>query len=262
MDVVAAHDPVLTGRLFRLITDLEVRYDRQRTGDTRSRIRVHPIPILAIVERDVAIDSRDPHDPLGIAEAAGPQRDAAAARAIVAALPRTQRTLLITDGVFSMDGDLGPLPALCELAEETGCIMMVDDAHASGVFGSNGRGTIDHFGMHGRVDVQVGTLSKAIGVLGGFIAYGLTSGTFDPVLALTSAPLAWDGAQLRCECRSAAGSLFSSNATLRVIPDTTAPRLISAPLSQWPPRPTGSSRQAATRWRSVPRSGSPPPTSS
>ena len=64
-----------------------------------------------------------------------------------------------------MDGDLGPVPDLCALAEETGCIMMVDDAHASGVFGANGRGTIDHFGMHGRVDIQVGTLSKAMGAL-------------------------------------------------------------------------------------------------
>jgi glycine C-acetyltransferase len=99
-----------------------------------------------------------------------PHKDVAAARRIINELPRTQRKLLITDGVFSMDGDLGPLPALCELAEQTGCIMMVDDAHASGVFGSNGRGTIDHFGMHGRVDVQVGTLSKAIGALGGYVA--------------------------------------------------------------------------------------------
>src|SRR5512146_2108831 len=85
-------------------------------------------------------------------------------------LPPGTRSLLITDGVFSMDGDLGPLPALCELAEESGAIMMVDDAHASGVFGRNGRGTVDHFGMHGRVDVQVGTLSKAIGTLGGYVA--------------------------------------------------------------------------------------------
>ena len=69
-----------------------------------------------------------------------------------------------------MDGDLGALPELCALAEEFGCIMMVDDAHASGVFGKNGRGTIDHFGMHGRVDIQVGTLSKAIGALGGYVA--------------------------------------------------------------------------------------------
>src|SRR5689334_5654058 len=99
-----------------------------------------------------------------------PHRNIAAAREIVAALPRDQRKLLITDGVFSMDGDLGPLPELCDLADEYGCIMMVDDAHASGVFGRNGRGTVDHFGMHGRVDVQVGTLSKALGALGGYVA--------------------------------------------------------------------------------------------
>ncbi len=79
------------------------------------------------------------------------------------------RKLLITDGVFSMDGDIGPLPALCDLAEKYGAIMMVDDAHASGVLGRNGRGTVDHFGMHGRVDIQVGTLSKAIGALGGYV---------------------------------------------------------------------------------------------
>ena len=77
--------------------------------------------------------------------------------------------LLITDGVFSMDGDIGPLPALCDLAEKYGAIMMVDDAHASGVLGRNGRGTIDHFNVHGRVDIQVGTLSKAIGALGGYV---------------------------------------------------------------------------------------------
>ncbi len=99
-----------------------------------------------------------------------PHRDVDAARRIVRELPSGPRTLLITDGVFSMDGDLGPLPALCDLADEYGCIMMVDDAHASGVFGANGRGTIDHFGVHGRVDIQVGTLSKAIGVLGGYVA--------------------------------------------------------------------------------------------
>jgi glycine C-acetyltransferase len=99
-----------------------------------------------------------------------PHKDVDAARRILRDLPASQRKLLITDGVFSMDGDLGPLPALCDLAEEYGAIMMVDDAHASGVFGRNGRGTIDHFGMHGRVDVQVGTLSKAIGALGGYVA--------------------------------------------------------------------------------------------
>jgi glycine C-acetyltransferase len=79
------------------------------------------------------------------------------------------KKVLITDGVFSMDGDIGPLPALCDLAEKYGAIMMVDDAHASGVLGRNGRGTVDHFGVHGRVDVQVGTLSKAIGALGGYV---------------------------------------------------------------------------------------------
>ncbi|HKW02377.1 MAG TPA: glycine C-acetyltransferase [Vicinamibacterales bacterium] len=99
-----------------------------------------------------------------------PHKNVAAARAILEALPREQRKLLITDGVFSMDGDVGAIPDLCALAEEFGCIMMVDDAHASGVFGKNGRGTIDHFGMHGRVDIQVGTLSKAIGALGGYVA--------------------------------------------------------------------------------------------
>jgi len=99
-----------------------------------------------------------------------PHRDVEAARRILAELPRGQRTLLITDGVFSMDGDLGALPGLCDVADEFGCIMMVDDAHASGVFGAQGRGTIDHFGLHGRVDVQVGTLSKALGALGGYVA--------------------------------------------------------------------------------------------
>jgi glycine C-acetyltransferase len=99
-----------------------------------------------------------------------PHRDVDAARRILSELPRGQRTLLITDGVFSMDGDLGALPGLCDLADEFGCIMMVDDAHASGVFGAQGRGTVDHFRLHGRIDVQVGTLSKALGALGGYVA--------------------------------------------------------------------------------------------
>src|ERR687898_972533 len=99
-----------------------------------------------------------------------PHKNVAAARQILRGLPASRRKLLITDGVFSMDGDLGPLPDLCDVAEEFGAIMMVDDAHASGVFGRQGRGTIDHFGCHGRVDIQVGTLSKAMGVLGGYVA--------------------------------------------------------------------------------------------
>jgi glycine C-acetyltransferase len=77
--------------------------------------------------------------------------------------------LVITDGVFSMDGDIGPVGALADLCEKYGAIMMVDDAHASGVLGRNGRGSVDHFGCTQRVDVQVGTLSKAIGALGGYV---------------------------------------------------------------------------------------------
>ena len=100
-----------------------------------------------------------------------PHKDASAADALLADSARPGRhQLLITDGVFSMDGDIAPLPALVEVAEKHGAIMMIDDAHASGVLGSGGAGTVDHFGLHGRVDIQVGTLSKAIGVLGGFIA--------------------------------------------------------------------------------------------
>ncbi|RSL16590.1 2-amino-3-ketobutyrate coenzyme A ligase [Edaphobacter aggregans] len=79
------------------------------------------------------------------------------------------RKLLITDGVFSMDGDIGPVDKLCDLADKYGAIMMVDDAHASGVLGRNGRGSVDHFHCTQRVDVQVGTLSKAIGALGGYV---------------------------------------------------------------------------------------------
>jgi glycine C-acetyltransferase len=99
-----------------------------------------------------------------------PHKDHEAAARILAGLDGTPgHKLLITDGVFSMDGDIGPLPQLCDLAEKHGAIMMVDDAHSSGVLGRNGRGTIDHFGLDGRVDIQVGTLSKAIGVLGGYV---------------------------------------------------------------------------------------------
>ncbi len=79
------------------------------------------------------------------------------------------KKLLVTDGVFSMDGDIADLPGLCTLAEKYNCITMVDDAHSSGVLGRNGRGTVDHLNCHGRVDIQVGTLSKAIGVLGGYV---------------------------------------------------------------------------------------------
>jgi glycine C-acetyltransferase len=95
----------------------------------------------------------------------------AALREVRAADGGADRTILvITDGVFSMDGDIADLPAIVEAAEEAEAIVFVDDAHASGVLGRNGRGSVDHFGLHGRVHVQVGTLSKAIGVLGGYVA--------------------------------------------------------------------------------------------
>ncbi len=99
-----------------------------------------------------------------------PHKDVAAARRSLAEARGARRVLLITDGVFSMDGDVAPLPELCALAREFGAIMMVDDAHASGVMGAGGRGTVEHFGMHDQVDIQVGTLSKAWACLGGYVA--------------------------------------------------------------------------------------------
>jgi glycine C-acetyltransferase len=104
-----------------------------------------------------------------------PHADIDALRAALAEVRATpggadRSVLVITDGVFSMDGDIARLPEIVEAAEEAEAIVMVDDAHASGVLGRNGRGSIDHFGLHGRVQVQVGTLSKAIGVLGGYVA--------------------------------------------------------------------------------------------
>ncbi|MEW6031771.1 MAG: glycine C-acetyltransferase [Bacillota bacterium] len=80
------------------------------------------------------------------------------------------RKLIVTDGVFSMDGDIADLPGVARLAEEYGCISMVDDAHGEGVLGSSGRGIVDHFDLHGRIDVEIGTLSKALGCVGGFVA--------------------------------------------------------------------------------------------
>jgi glycine C-acetyltransferase len=99
-----------------------------------------------------------------------PHKDIGAARRCLQEARGARRLLLITDGVFSMDGDVAPLPDLCGLAREFGAIMMVDDAHASGVMGAGGRGTVEHFGLHDQVDIQVGTLSKAWACLGGYVA--------------------------------------------------------------------------------------------
>jgi glycine C-acetyltransferase len=84
--------------------------------------------------------------------------------------PTDGRKLIITDGVFSMDGDIAPLDQIVAIAEEFGCLTMVDDAHGEGVLGRGGRGIVDHFDLHGRVDVEIGTMSKAFGVVGGMVA--------------------------------------------------------------------------------------------
>jgi glycine C-acetyltransferase len=88
----------------------------------------------------------------------------------IAAAGDCRRRLIITDGVFSMDGDIAPLPGLVEVARKHNCLVMVDDAHGEGVLGDHGRGAVDHFGLVGEVDIEVGTLSKAFGVVGGFVA--------------------------------------------------------------------------------------------
>ncbi len=89
---------------------------------------------------------------------------------IKANLPNYRRALIVTDGVFSMDGDIAPLPDIYEVAKKYDILLMVDDAHGEGVLGKGGRGIVDHFGLHGKVDVEVGTLSKAFGVVGGVVA--------------------------------------------------------------------------------------------
>ena len=89
-------------------------------------------------------------------------------RQIVAA-PTGGRRLIVTDGVFSMDGDVAPLDKICDVAEQHDIVLMVDDAHGEGVLGEGGRGIVDHFGLHGRVHIEVGTLSKAFGVVGGLV---------------------------------------------------------------------------------------------
>jgi len=99
-----------------------------------------------------------------------PHKDVKALEKLLEETASFPRRLVITDGVFSMDGDVAPMREITSLARAHGAIMMVDDAHASGVLGKAGRGTVDHFDLHGQVDIQVGTLSKAMGVLGGYVA--------------------------------------------------------------------------------------------
>jgi glycine C-acetyltransferase len=152
-----------------------------------------------------------------------PHKDAAAAERILAELAgQPGRKLLISDGVFSMDGDIAPLPALVEAAGRHGAIMMVDDAHSSGVLGRDGRGTVDHFNLHGRVHIQVGTLSKAIGVLGGYVcgSRGLIDYLYHrarPFLFSTSHPPA-----VAASCIAAFGVLQDEPERIQALWDNTA----------------------------------------
>jgi glycine C-acetyltransferase len=131
-----------------------------------------------------------------------PHRDTEALERILEETKAVKRRLVITDGVFSMDGDIAPLPRIAALARTHGAIMMIDDAHSSGVLGSAGRGTVDHYKIHGQVDVQVGTLSKAIGVLGGYVCGSQSLIEFlyhraRPILFSTSLPPAVAAACLK-----------------------------------------------------------------
>lgn len=96
--------------------------------------------------------------------------DVADLQRVITETTEYNRRLIVTDGVFSMDGDIAPLDEICQVAEAHGIMLMVDDAHGEGVLGEGGRGIVDHFGLHGRVDIEVGTLSKAFGVVGGLVA--------------------------------------------------------------------------------------------
>jgi glycine C-acetyltransferase len=142
------------------------------------------IPVVT-GERDLIVSDRLNHasiiDAMRLSKAPRevyPHKDVAALRAILEKARRDgdaggrpyRSILVVTDGVFSMDGDIAPLPGIVEAAEAHGAAVMVDDAHASGVLGRDGRGSVDHFGLSGRVAIQVGTLSKAMGVLGGYVA--------------------------------------------------------------------------------------------
>jgi glycine C-acetyltransferase len=122
-----------------------------------------------------------------------PHKDMTGLRRVLEESKGASKVMVVTDGVFSMDGDIAPLPEIVELAEEYGAFVMVDDAHSSGVLGRNGRGSVSHFGLDGRVALQVGTLSKAIGALGGYVACSKDVRDFllqraRPVLFSTSHP--------------------------------------------------------------------------
>ena len=122
-----------------------------------------------------------------------PHKDMVGLRRVLEESKGADKVMVVTDGVFSMDGDIAPLPEIVNLAEEFGAFVMVDDAHSSGVLGKNGRGSVNHFGLDGRVALQIGTLSKGIGALGGYVACNQDMRDFllqraRPVLFSTSHP--------------------------------------------------------------------------
>jgi len=122
-----------------------------------------------------------------------PHKDMTGLRRVLEESRKANKVMVVTDGVFSMDGDIAPLPEIVHLAEEFGAFVMVDDAHSSGVLGKNGRGSVSHFGLDGRIALQIGTLSKGIGALGGYVACSQDMRDFllqraRPVLFSTSHP--------------------------------------------------------------------------
>ncbi len=122
-----------------------------------------------------------------------PHKDMAGLRRVLEESKGASKVMVVSDGVFSMDGDIAPLPGIVALAEEYGAFVMVDDAHSSGVLGKNGRGSVSHFGLDGRIALQIGTLSKGIGALGGYVACSQDMRDFllqraHPVLFSTSHP--------------------------------------------------------------------------
>ncbi len=135
---------------------------------------------------------------------------------------RTRRLLIITDGVFSMEGDIAPLPEIVEIAENFGSITMVDDAHGEGVLGRGGRGIVDHFNLHGRVDIEVGTMSKAFGVVGGYIA---GSKRVTDYLAQKGRPFLFSSAVTAADaaaCIAAVDTLTASDSLVGQLWDNTA----------------------------------------
>jgi glycine C-acetyltransferase len=135
---------------------------------------------------------------------------------------KTRRLLIITDGVFSMEGDIAPLPEIVEIAENFGAITMVDDAHGEGVLGRGGRGIVDHFNLHGKVDIEVGTLSKAFGVMGGYIA---GSKRLTDYLAQKGRPFLFSSAVTAADvaaCIAALDALIASDSLVRQLWENTA----------------------------------------